>query len=91
LVDADLGGNLVKQRIARRGQRRSGGFRAIIAYRKGRRSVFVHGFAKSDRDNITARELRDLQDAAKVLLGLDSAGIKKAVKERRLIEVTKNG
>jgi hypothetical protein len=45
------------------------------------------GFAKSDRDNISAKEMRVLQGAAKVLLSLDDKGIEKAVKERRLIEV----
>ena len=91
LVDANLGGDLIKQRVARPGQGRSGGFRTIIAYRRGKRSVFIHGFVKSDRDNISAKELRELQDAAKVLLSLDDKGIKKAVNERRLVEVTNDG
>ena len=91
LVDASLGGDLIKQRVARPGQGQSGGFRTVVAYRRGKRSVFIHGFAKSDRDNIGARELRELQDAAKVLLSLDDKEIKKAIRERRLIEVTSDG
>jgi hypothetical protein len=91
LVDAELGGGLIKQRVARVGQGRSGGFRTVIAYRKGKRSVFVHGFSKSDRENISVRELRELQDAAKVVLGLNDKEIKKAVREQRLFEVTQNG
>jgi len=56
-VDADLGGGLVKQRVARRGERRSGGYRTLMAFRAGSRTVFVYGFAKSERDNIGPDEL----------------------------------
>jgi hypothetical protein len=52
LIDADLGGGVIKQRIARPGQGRSGGFRSIVLYRVRTRAVVVHGFAKSDQDNI---------------------------------------
>ena len=57
LIDADLGGGLIKQRIARPGQGRSGGYRALMAFRSGRRAVFVYGFAKSERDDIGPDEL----------------------------------
>ncbi len=50
-VDADLGGGLIKQRVARKGKGRSGGYRTIIAYRRARRAVFLFGFAKSTREN----------------------------------------
>ena len=52
LVDADLGGGVIKQRIARRGRGRSGGFRTIVVFRRGELAFFVHGFAKSDRENL---------------------------------------
>jgi hypothetical protein len=57
LVDADLGGGVVKQRIARPGQGRSGGYRVLMAYRQGARSVFLYGFAKSERANIGDDEI----------------------------------
>jgi hypothetical protein len=47
LIDADLGGGIIKQRVARTGQGRSGGYRTLIAYRSRRRSIFIHGFAKA--------------------------------------------
>jgi hypothetical protein len=47
LVDADLGGNLIKQRVARSGRGRSGGYRTVVAFRASQRSVFLYGFAKS--------------------------------------------
>ena len=52
LVDADIGGGVIKQRIARKGQGRSGGSRLIMLFRKGALAFFVYGFAKSDRQNL---------------------------------------
>lgn len=60
-IDADLGGGLIKQRVARPGQGRSGGFRMIVAYRAAGRAVFLYAFAKSDRDNIEGDELEALR------------------------------
>lgn len=57
LIDADLGGGVVKQRIARTGQGKSGGFRVMILYKRGVRAFFIHGFAKSERANIAPDEL----------------------------------
>ena len=51
LIDADLGGGLIKQRVARSGQGRSGGYRMIVAYREESRAVFLYAFAKNERDN----------------------------------------
>jgi hypothetical protein len=50
LIDANLGGGLIKQRIARPGQGRSGGYRTLMAFRNKHRAVFVYGFAKSERN-----------------------------------------
>jgi hypothetical protein len=52
LIDAELGGGLIKQRVARSGGGRSGGYRTVIAFRAAQRAVFLYGFAKSERDNI---------------------------------------
>lgn len=57
LIDADLGGGLIKLHMARQSQGRSGGYRTIVAYRAGSKAFFLHGFAKSDRDNIGEDEL----------------------------------
>lgn len=59
LIDADYGDGLIKQRIARSGEGKSGGYRSIILFRKGERSIFVYGFAKSDQDNIDKSDERD--------------------------------
>ena len=57
LVDANLGGGLIKQRLARKGEGKSGGYRTVIAFRRGDRAVFLYGFAKSDRENIDDDEV----------------------------------
>jgi hypothetical protein len=57
LIDADLGGGIIKQRVAREGQGRSGGYRILVAYRAGARAVFLYAFAKNERENIGSDEL----------------------------------
>lgn len=64
LIDTKLGGNLVKIRIARRGEGRSSGYRTLVAYRKNRRAVFLYGFAKNERGNIESNELVSLKELA---------------------------
>ena len=49
LIDADLGGGLVKLWVARDGQGRSGGYRMLLAFRAGDRAVFLYGFMASPR------------------------------------------
>jgi hypothetical protein len=51
LVDADLGGHIIKQRVARRGRGKRGGFRMLIALRPDL-AIFLFGFAKNERENI---------------------------------------
>ncbi len=67
-VDADLGGGIVKQRVARQGQGRSGGYRTLIAFRSQTRAVFLFGFAKKDLDNIGDADLKRLRQAAAEML-----------------------
>ena len=88
LIDADLGGGLIKQRIPRRGQGRSGGFRAVIVWRRKGRSIFVHGFAKNERDNIDDADLADLNELATLLLSYGSQQLDKAVAAGELVEVS---
>ena len=68
LIDAILGGGLIKQRVARPGQGRSGGYRTIIALRHGGRAVFLYGFAKSARENIGQADLARLRKLAAIYL-----------------------
>jgi hypothetical protein len=88
LIDADLGGGVIKQRVARPGQGRSGGYRALIAYRPKARAVFVFGFAKSARDNIDEDEIATLRDIAKGWLESDARALGRALADGLLQEVT---
>ena len=87
LVDADLGGGVIKQRVARPGQGRSGGYRTLIALRIGDRAIFVFAFAKSDRDNIDDDELAALRRLASKWLGADETQVALAVDEDELQEI----
>jgi hypothetical protein len=87
LVDADLGGGLIKQRVARQGRGRSGGYRTIIAYRVKDRAVFLYGFAKSERDNIEPDELQDLRLVARGWLEATPERIKAALEDGAIQEV----
>ena len=87
LVDASLSANLIKQRVGRPGQGRSGGFRTVVAYRIGDRAVFLFGFAKSERSNISAADERDLADFGAQILHLSAAEIRTAVDGGELTEI----
>ena len=87
LVDADLGGTLIKQRIARPGQGKSGGFRMLIAYRRSERAVFLFGFAKNERANIDDDELKEWRHIGQLYLALDEREIKAAIAAQELMEV----
>ncbi len=69
-IDARLGRHLIKQRIARTGGGKSGGYRSIIVYVMGDRILFVHAFPKNEKANLDAHELELYRDAAKVLVEL---------------------
>jgi hypothetical protein len=87
LIAADLGGDVIKQRVARRGEGKSGGFRTLIVFRKGERAFFVHGFAKNEQDNITMKELVGLRELASKLLAYSDHEIEEAVASSALTEV----
>jgi hypothetical protein len=71
LVDADLGGGLIKLRVARPGQGKRGGYRMIIAFRSRLRAVFLFGFAKSELGNIDDDQLATLREIASIWLAAD--------------------
>lgn len=87
LIDADLGGGLIKQRVARQGKGRSGGYRTIIAYRTKKRAVFLSAFAKSDRENIGTDELLSLRATANAWMNANEAAIRKELESGKIEEV----
>jgi len=91
LIAADLGGGVIKQRIARKGAGKSGGFRTIVAFRVRDLAVFIHGFAKNEADNIRADELAALKKLAAEFLGYRNQELKQAAASGTLMEVECNG
>ena len=87
IVDADLGGGIIKQRIPRLGAGRSGGYLTIVAYRSGLRAVFLFGFAKNVRDNISKDELKNFRDLATLLSELNDDGIDMYLAAKKLTEI----
>jgi hypothetical protein len=87
LIDADLGGGLVKKRIGRPGQGKRGGYRTLVATNMGNRWVFVYGFPKSERSNIDKDETEALKKLAAHLLSLTPEALAKAQHAGELIEV----
>ncbi len=87
-IDADLGGGPIKQRVARRGQGRSGGYRMMIAYVARDRAIFLLGFAKKKRENVSPDELAALRKLAGVWLRATAPQIAKAVDEGVLLKVS---
>lgn len=69
LIDADLGGGVIKKRIALAGRGKSAGARTLLVYRAAERAVFVYGFSKNAKDNIAPLELKALKNLASELLG----------------------
>jgi hypothetical protein len=87
LVNADLGGGLIKLRLARPGYGKRGGYRMLIAFRSKLRAVFLFGFAKSELDNINKDQLATLRETAALWLMADAQKIERAIKDGLLIEV----
>ena len=87
LVDAHLGANLYKQRVPRRGAGKRGGYRTLIAARVDVRYVFLHGFAKNERDTTSEQERRALQFAGQVYLGHEVAALDAALETGVLLEI----
>ncbi len=86
LIDADLGGQIIKQRVARQGQGKRGGFRMIIGIRSDR-AIFLFAFAKNERENIDKAELMTLREIVASFLNAAEETIAQALKDGTLIEV----
>lgn len=90
LIAADLGGGVIKQRVARPGAGKSGGYRTLIFFRQGGRAFFVFGFAKNDLDNIGPDDLKILKRTAAETLALTDEAIATLIEKESLIEVNCN-
>lgn len=87
LVDADLGGNVYKKRVALPGRGKSGSTRTLIATNRQDRWFFMFGFEKNDKENITQAELAYLQEVAQIFLGYSSDELQLAIAKGEFLEV----
>lgn len=85
--DADLGGEVIKQRIARPGKASRAATGPSFFFRRGARAVFAYGFAKSDRANIVAAEEKQFKEAARHVLQLTEKQIAELLKNGDFVEV----
>jgi hypothetical protein len=85
--EADLGGHILKKRIRFQGKGKSKSGRTIICYRKDDKAIFIHGFAKNEKSNLSPKELKAFKELSKILLGLSIEQINIAVKNGDFIEV----
>jgi len=90
LIDAKLGGQVVKKRVALPGRGKSGSSRTLVAFKQGEKAFFIYGFAKNERANISSKELQALKLLAKVLLNYAAPALVKATKAGELIEIEVN-
>ena len=87
LIDAELGGHVVKKRVALPGRGKRGGSRTLVVYQQADKAFFVYGFAKNERGNISDKELKALKLLATELLSYTKPVLAKAIKAGELIEV----
>jgi hypothetical protein len=87
LIDADLGGGVIKQRVARPRKGKSGGYRVLILFRHGDRAIFAFGFAKSAQANISKADLTLLKEAASEALKWTGAELDRLAATRTLVEI----
>ena len=90
-IDANYGGGVIKQRIARPGEGKSGGYRSVILYRRGDKAFFVYGFPKNERENIDKVEERAFKELAKITLAFSDDELRKLIKTGAYTEVKSNG
>lgn len=87
LIDADLGGGVIKQRVARPGKGKSGGYRTLILFRQGDRAIFAFGFAKSAQANVSKADLALMRDAATEALQWSGEDLDRLVASGTLVEI----
>lgn len=90
LLDARLGGQVVKKRVALPGKGKRGGSRTLVAFRHGDKAFFIYGFAKNARANISDKELKALKLLAMELLNYPAQSLRQAMEAGELIEIKVN-
>lgn len=90
-IDANLGGSVVKQRVALPGRGKRGGARLLAVFRPDDLMVFIHGFAKGERDTLTTIEMRALKMVAQAYIEMDDHGLNRLVAIGEVTEIECDG
>ncbi|MEI7669120.1 MAG: type II toxin-antitoxin system RelE/ParE family toxin, partial [Pseudomonadota bacterium] len=72
---------------ARDGKGKRGSYRSLIIYRAGEKVFFVHGFLKSDEENISNQEAADFREMANLYLELEDDALDQLLKIDEFKEV----
>ncbi|MBI5040137.1 MAG: type II toxin-antitoxin system RelE/ParE family toxin [Gammaproteobacteria bacterium] len=88
LVDADLGGHVIKKRVALPGHGKRGSLRTLVAFKADDKAFFIYGFAKNERENVSQKELQALRLLASELLGYAPAALAMAIEAGEIVEVS---
>lgn len=89
--EADLGGHVFKKRVRFQGQGKRGSGRTIICFKKDDRAIFIHGYVKNQKANISKKELEAFKRVAEILMGLPQDQIENSLKRGTFVEVVENG
>ena len=87
LIDAQLGGQVVKKRVPLPGRGKRGSTRILVAFRQGEKAFFIYGFAKNERSTVSNDELDALKILAKEFLSYGPAKLAKAINAGELIKI----
>jgi hypothetical protein len=87
LSTADLGSNLFKVRVKRENSGKSSGFRTIVVYKESERAIFLYGFGKNEKENITKTELLYFKKLGNDFLALSPNEIKQLIENMSLFNV----
>lgn len=89
IIDANLGGNLYKKRIATKDRGKSGSVRTLLAYSANHRTVFMYAFEKGERDNVSQKEKSSLKLLGKYYLNLSDSELTSLLKRKVVFEIIK--
>lgn len=87
LVDANLGGNVFKKRIAMQGRGKRGSARTIVAFKREKTVFFIYGFTKNREANVKGNELKALKLLASQLITYSNTELTIAIDKNELIEI----
>lgn len=87
IFEANLGGGVLKKRIATEGRGKRASVRSIIIYKRENHCFFVYGFLKNEKTNITPNEEAAFKILARELLNLSEPEIVTRLRSGALLEI----